>query len=106
MDAAAHSMWKHGNDLVVDTACSCYARRWFFSSLLYCEFVDDDYSFTCNADGETMKVVARSAEELLEICDVVLRLLAASVGNSGVFFKWWCPGDVSINATSLAYLME
>jgi hypothetical protein len=75
------------------------------SAMSCSRFVDDDYCFECNADGKTIWALADSAEELSEICDVVLRLLAASVGHSGVLFKWWCPGNVSINATSLAYLM-
>jgi hypothetical protein len=38
-----------------------------------------DCAFRLNADGKRMEVTARSLEHSLEICDVVLRLLAASV---------------------------
>jgi hypothetical protein len=71
--------------------------------------VIDDHKFTCNVDGKYVCAVAGSSEELLEIFDVILRLLAASVVLSVELFHWICPGDVSmvcINATSLAYLME
>jgi hypothetical protein len=47
--------------------------------------------------------MARSSERL-EICDVVLRLLAASVVSSGTSMD--VAGGVLINAASLAYLME
>jgi hypothetical protein len=48
-----------------------------------------------------------SSEELLEICDVVLLLLAASVVHSVELSNWICSGDdVSINATSLEFLMD
>jgi hypothetical protein len=42
----------------------------------------------------------------LEICDVVLRLLAVSVVHSLVIDESVCPDGVLINAPSLAYLME
>jgi hypothetical protein len=50
---------------------------------------------------------AWSQEHLLEICDVVLRLLAASVVHS-VFIlrRLRSSDDALINATSLEYLME
>jgi hypothetical protein len=50
--------------------------------------------------------VARSPEHLLEICDVVLRLLAASAAHL-VSIHNWTPGpDLVINASTLAYLIE
>jgi hypothetical protein len=45
-------------------------------------------------------------ECLLEICDVVLRLLAATVVHSVILHKDCGYGYASINGTSLAYLME
>jgi hypothetical protein len=66
-----------------------------------------------NADGEEMVALARSPQHLLEICDVVLRLLAASVVHSVTlqglkerhYMTRHSDGE-SINATSLEYLME
>jgi hypothetical protein len=59
-----------------------------------------------NADGKYMCAFARSPEHLSEICDVVLRLLAASVVHSVTLHNWNHRHGVSINTTSLAYLME
>jgi hypothetical protein len=66
------------------------------------EFVGDD----CNADGKAICAVAGSSEELLEICDVVLQLLAASAVRTVELSSWRCPGNVSFNATSFAYLIR
>jgi hypothetical protein len=72
----------------------------------YSEFVRDDYKFTWNVDCKAISALASSSEELLEICDVVLRLLAVSVVHSVEMSPWNSPDDASINTTSLAYLME
>jgi hypothetical protein len=61
--------------------------------------------FTVSADGRYVVALARSPEHFLEIFDVVLRLLAASVVHS-VTIHNWTSRAVSISATSLAYLME
>jgi hypothetical protein len=60
-----------------------------------------------DVDGKEIFVFALYSEDLLEICDIVLRLLAASVVHSVHLSNWklHCP-HVSINATGLAYLME
>jgi hypothetical protein len=50
------------------------------------------------ADGNKLVVVARSPEYLLEICDIVLQLLAASVVYSLRIRKWITP--------TLTYFME
>jgi hypothetical protein len=50
--------------------------------------------------------LANSPEHLLEICDVVLRLLAASVVQSLILNKWNRRDAAFINAPTLAYLME
>jgi hypothetical protein len=71
--------------------------------------LDESWRFSFSADGKIIYALARSFEHLLEICDVVLRLLAASDVSSVILQRWSCPGDVSINAptpTSVAYLME
>jgi hypothetical protein len=51
--------------------------------------------------------LARSPMHLLEICDIVLRLLAASVVQSIIMQTIWDSAvQALINATTLAYLME
>jgi hypothetical protein len=59
--------------------------------------------FTFDVDGKGMHVVGTSQEHLSEICDIVLRLLAASVVESVILCSL---GDELINAPTLAYLME
>jgi hypothetical protein len=66
--------------------------------------MDDLFTFGLKADGKEMIVLARSPEHRLEICDVVLRLLAASVVRSVVLAA--SRHDLSINAPSLAHMME
>jgi hypothetical protein len=63
-------------------------------------------SFNFNADGEDTYAFARSTEHLLEIVDVVLRLLAVSVVHSVSLHNWSYLEGTSINAPTLAYLME
>jgi hypothetical protein len=58
------------------------------------------------ADGNEIIAVALSSEHLLEICDVVFRLLAMSVVTSVCLYSPSLPYHTSINARSLAYLME
>jgi hypothetical protein len=57
--------------------------------LLFCRF--NDYIFRFNADGKDMIAFARSHEHLLEICDVVLRLLAASAVHTVILSNWGSP---------------
>jgi hypothetical protein len=76
-------------------------------NVVYCwGRLDVSYRFCFSADGKDIFVLARSHDHLLEICDIVVRLLAASVVQSVIIQKFYSPGDASINATSLAYLME
>jgi hypothetical protein len=58
-----------------------------------------------SADGKDIVALARSHEPLLEICDVVLRLMAASVVHS-VRLNNWDSRLTAINAPTLAHLME
>jgi hypothetical protein len=58
------------------------------------------------ADGKELFVLAHSPEHLSEICDVVLRLLAASVVHSVRLDKWDSSHGLLIKAPTLAYLME
>jgi hypothetical protein len=58
------------------------------------------------AGGKELIVLAHSPEHLSEICDVVLRLLAASVVHSVYLDKWDSRHCLLINAPTLAHLME
>jgi hypothetical protein len=68
--------------------------------------LDRPCRFRFIAEGKEIYALARSPEQLLEICDVVLRLLAASVVHSVILDNWNDRDDVLINAGSLAYLLE
>jgi hypothetical protein len=57
-------------------------------------------------DGKEIVAWAHSSEALSEICDVVLRLVAASVVRSVVLRQLIPVDGALINAASLAYLME
>jgi hypothetical protein len=59
-----------------------------------------------DADGKDIFARAYSSERLLEICDVVLRLMAASVVHSVHLHNCGRQDTALINAASLAYLME
>jgi hypothetical protein len=71
---------------VVDTPRICRARRWRRRDLG--GQLDESYRVSFNADGKEIDAVARSLEHLLEICDVVRQLLAASVLHSVVLRGW------------------
>jgi hypothetical protein len=68
--------------------------------------LDESCRLYAHADGEDIVALARSPEHLLVICDVVIRLLAASVVHSVVLNKWGYSRGALINAPTLAYLME
>jgi hypothetical protein len=72
------------------------------------EQLNNSCRFRISTDnGNDMYALARSPEHLLEICDVLLRLLAASVVHSVVLNEWGSPRDGAlINSASLAHLME
>jgi hypothetical protein len=72
----------------------------------HCEQLEMSCGFLFDADGKGMVALARSNEHLLEICDVVLRLLAASVAHLAILCQRSSRDGESINATSLEYLME
>jgi hypothetical protein len=74
-------------------------------AIFYWQVLHDSYRFPFSADGNKMVAFARSPEHLLEIVDVVVRLLAASDVHSVRLSHWNSPG-VFINAPTLAYLME
>jgi hypothetical protein len=63
--------------------------------------------FYLNVDGKGIVVLARSPEDLLEICDVISRLLAASVAQSVCLGDQCLSSDYApVNATTLANMME
>jgi hypothetical protein len=69
------------------------------------EQLDDSCRFSFSVDGKDIIALALSSEHLLEICDVVLRLLAVSVVHSIHLINSSSP-DFFINAPILAYLIE
>jgi hypothetical protein len=74
----------------------------------YLEQLDESCHFRFAVDGKEDNIVvfARSSEHLLEICDVVFRLLAVSVVQSLHLTDQTPITDLFINAPTLAYLME
>jgi hypothetical protein len=68
--------------------------------------VDESCRFRFNADGNVIHAYALSPQYLLEICDVVVRLLAASVVYSVRLDNRRYYDGVLINAPVLAHLME
>jgi hypothetical protein len=68
--------------------------------------MEESRHFLFSADGKDIFFLARSPEHLLEICNVVLRLLAASVVHSVILYARSSFHGVLINAPTLAYLME
>jgi hypothetical protein len=74
-------------------------------TLSYWEVLDRPCRFSFDADGKEINAFARSPEHLSDICDVVLRLLAASVVHSVLLREGFSSSRLP-NAPSLAYLME
>jgi hypothetical protein len=76
----------------------------------YWEQEDHEEDFCCFAftiiKGAEVVAVARSRDHLLEICDVVLRLLVATSTVQSVFLNNWCPPGFFINALTFAHLLE
>jgi hypothetical protein len=70
------------------------------------QLMDGSCRFFFSADGKEMVVLARSLEHLLEICHVVLRLLAPSVVHSILIRGMRSRDGALIDDPNLAYLME
>jgi hypothetical protein len=70
------------------------------------ELNNESPGFSFSADGKDLVVLALSKEHLLEIFDVIARLLAVSVVHSVEIETWCCPDGAAIYAPTLAYLME
>jgi hypothetical protein len=85
------------------TPHAAVARIGIIRMLYFWEHLPSFCYFRFSADGKEIFALARSSEHLLEICDVVLRLLAASAVHS---VKLYNRDDACMNAPTLAYLME
>jgi hypothetical protein len=73
----------------------------------YCGEMDPQpFRYRFRVDGKDMNAIARSPEHILEICDVILRLLAASVVHSVFLCTWNSVNHRTTNVSPLAYLME
>jgi hypothetical protein len=68
--------------------------------------LDESCGFCCSVDDEDLIAFAFSPEHLLELSDVVLRLLAVSVVHEVDIYNNWSNTDILINPPTLAYLME
>jgi hypothetical protein len=73
---------------------------------LYWNDYYNEYHIRFTVDGREMAAWAHSSEAIIEICDIVIRLVAASIVHSVILCKWHSPPGASINAATLAYLME
>jgi hypothetical protein len=71
-----------------------------------CWELEDSCHMCFSVDGQKMIAFAHSPEHSSEICDVVLRLSAASVVHSVRLRKLIPSGGAVINAPTLAYLTE
>ena len=68
--------------------------------------LDEPCRFNFNADGKAIVALANSPEHLLEISDIVLRLLAASVVYSVILNRLSRMNDALISAPNLVHMME
>jgi hypothetical protein len=66
---------------------------------------EESYGICYSVDGKDIIAFARSPEHLLEICDIVLRVLAVSVVDSVIIHRLRSAYGL-INAPTLAYMME
>jgi hypothetical protein len=76
------------------------------SAMYAWEQLDDFSCFRFRADGKSFFALARSSEHLLDIVDVVVRLLTLSIVQSVSLTDGYSLERVFINAPTLAYLME
>jgi hypothetical protein len=68
--------------------------------------LDDTCCFCFSTDGKRVFALARSSAALLEICDIVVRVLAVSVVHRLILSNARSHDGALINAPTLAYLME
>jgi hypothetical protein len=79
--------------------------REYGNAMRYWEQLDGSCGFSFSADGKKIIAFAHSHEHLSEICDVVIRLLAASAVQSVRLNNWSSLDRLFISATTLEYLM-
>jgi hypothetical protein len=103
--ADLYALLRNGDTVAWLTPHAVVARR-DGRAMDYWNQLDNSCRLCFNADGKEKIALAHSPEHLLEICDVVLRLLAVSVVHSVTLKKWSYRDIACINAPSLAYLME
>jgi hypothetical protein len=101
-----YAMIRNRNKIVWLTPHTAVVRNHGEAVIAWNQQLDEPCGFCFSADGKEMVALARSPEHLSEICDVVLRLLAASVVQSIILQNMYYAGYTSINAPTLAYLME
>jgi hypothetical protein len=104
--ADLYAVLKNGNTIAWLTPHAAVARR--SMRMLDCwGQLNESCRLSFHVDGKYMYALARSPEHLLEICDVVFRLLAASAVQSVVLNKHdYSHGGALINTPTLAHLME
>jgi hypothetical protein len=71
-----------------------------------CNDLDEMCRFRFSADDKEIFAIALSPEHLLEICDVVLQLLAVSVVHAVIIEDWSFLDDALIITPTLTYFME
>jgi hypothetical protein len=103
--ADLHATLGNGSALVWLTPHAAVVRENWRVALVW-EQLDVSCHFRFTVDGQDVIAFARSSEHLLEICDIVVRLLAVSVVQSVRLFDWRSLDYTSINTPTLAYLME
>jgi hypothetical protein len=74
-----------GDTMVWCTPSAAVFRKSAIANI--CILGDGNDRFMCNVDGKDMHVLARSPEHFSEVCNVIVRLLAASVVHS-VVLTW------------------
>jgi hypothetical protein len=100
-----YAMFENVDTVLWLTPHACVAHA-AWRGVHYCDHLEKPYRFGFDADGNDIEALARSPEHLVEICDVVLRLLTASVVHSVFLRKKGSHDGALIHALSLAYLME
>jgi hypothetical protein len=88
------------------TPHAAVAAREDYGATYSWEQLDGSCCIHFDADGKEINLFARSPQHLLEICNVVLRLLAASVVRSVILHKLGSRDGTLSNAPILAHLME
>jgi hypothetical protein len=102
---ALHAMIRDGHTIAWLTPHASVVRANTYAENCWVQ-LPASYRFYVFVDGNNTLAFARSPEHLLEICDVVLRLLAVSVVHSVTLYNVDSCDGALISSTTLAYLME